>query len=269
MNHKVVEMAMVRAIRSVAQGIFQVDLRCPQVADLVLPGQFVTVEPGIASATCRRPFTVYSRTDEGIRLVFQDVGPNTHAYSQWQAGQKVEILGPCGQGISIDTARKCFLMLAGGCGLASMHLPTWEIGEQTSARIIVGCGFRRRAQVFGQADFQKIITDPNDLHVVTQEEDNKTAVDLLRVILNSESELPPPDKIQIITCGRNQMMQQVAAIAKQAGISCLVFIEQVMGCGGLGACCSCAVPLKAGGFAKLCEDGPVFLAEEVNWDELV
>ncbi|MFA6254912.1 MAG: hypothetical protein WC675_02635 [Patescibacteria group bacterium] len=261
---KVVDMAVVSSVTQIAQGIVKAALCCPRIAARVKPGQFVTIEPGIPSANCRRPFTVYSRRDDVIDLVIQDAGPNTRAYAGWKAGQDVEILGPIGQGIIIDPAIECFLMIAGGCGLASMHFPAREINEQTSARVIVGCGFRNRAQVFGQADFERIGATFN---YVTQAEDSKTAVDLLREILSRDG-LPSSDKVQIITCGPKPMMKQVALLAQEAGVSCLAFIEQVMGCGGIYACKSCAVPMLSGFPKYVCKDGPVFPAEEVNWYEL-
>ncbi len=263
---KVVEQATVQTIKTVAQDIVEVHLQCPQIASRVLAGQCVSIEPGIPSANCRRPFTVYFREDDIIRLVFQIVGPNTRAYADWKVGQEVEILGPIGQGITINQAIGCFLMITGGCGLASMYFPAWEISEQTSAKVIVGAGFRNREQVFGLADFQKIgIT----LDYVTEAEDGKNAVDLLLEILNGEDGLPSPDKMQIITCGPKRMMQQVATIAQQADISCLAFIEEVMGCGGNDICKSCGVPLKPQGFSYVCKTGPVFPTEEVDWDELI
>lgn len=262
---KVVEMATVRAVKTVAQDIVQVDLYCPKIASLVLPGQFVTIEPGIRGSSCRRPFTVYFREGEVIRLVFQVVGPNTQAYAAWQIGQRVEVLGPIGKPIHIDPGIQCFLLVAGGCGLASMLFPAWEICEQTQARAIVVAGFRNRSQIFGLSDFARMGVTMN---YVTQQEDRKTAVDLLGDTLRLGVDLPSPKTMQIITCGPKPMMAQVALLAQQAGISCLAFIEQVMGCGGVGCCKSCAVPMISGAVKYVCKDGPVFTVEEVKWDEL-
>ena len=38
--------------------------------------------------------------------------------------------------------------------------------------------------------------------------------------------------------------------------------EEFMAC-GMGACAGCAVPLAAGGYARVCADGPIFKAGEV------
>ena len=42
-------------------------------------------------------------------------------------------------------------------------------------------------------------------------------------------------------------------------------MEERMGC-GVGACLVCATPMKDGTMKHVCKDGPVFNAEEVDWD---
>lgn len=48
-----------------------------------------------------------------------------------------------------------------------------------------------------------------------------------------------------------------------------VSLEERMGC-GIGTCVACVVKIKKGDsweYKKVCKDGPVFLGEEVLWDE--
>jgi len=68
----------------------------------------------------------------------------------------------------------------------------------------------------------------------------------------------------IYTCGPEVMMRGVAAIAREAGIDCQVSMERMMSC-AFGACGTCNVAMRAGGYASACMDGPVFDAEEVAW----
>jgi len=262
---KVVEQATVVEVKTIAQGIVQADLNCPQIAGLVLPGQFVTLEPGATGSTCRRPFTVYSCDDTNIRLIIQIVGPNTKACANWQIKQPVEVLGPIGKPLSVNPSVECFLLVAGGCGLASLHLPAEQIASTTKARTIIVAGTKTKKQIFGQKDFERL---GSVFKFATDAEDHKTAVELLQEILAGDNHLPNPGQMQIITCGPVRMMQAVAKVAKDAGISCLAYIEQVMGCGGLGACKSCVVPIRGQMPKYICQDGPVFPAEEVDWDEL-
>ena len=59
-------------------------------------------------------------------------------------------------------------------------------------------------------------------------------------------------------------MRGVAAIAHESGLACQVSMERMMSC-GFGACGTCNVAMRAGGYASACMDGPVFDAEEVAW----
>ena len=63
-------------------------------------------------------------------------------------------------------------------------------------------------------------------------------------------------------------MKGVAAIAADRGISCYVSMEERMGC-GVGAClgCTCRTKDAAGEphMTRVCLNGPVFNAAEVDW----
>jgi dihydroorotate dehydrogenase electron transfer subunit len=34
---------------------------------------------------------------------------------------------------------------------------------------------------------------------------------------------------------------------------------------GLGVCMGCSTPVKAGGYKRVCKEGPVFLSTEIDW----
>jgi dihydroorotate dehydrogenase electron transfer subunit len=63
------------------------------------------------------------------------------------------------------------------------------------------------------------------------------------------------------------MMQRCAEIAEARGAACSASLENPMAC-GFGVCLGCAAPLREGGFALVCRDGPVFDARAVAWEGL-
>ena len=65
----------------------------------------------------------------------------------------------------------------------------------------------------------------------------------------------------VYVCGPVPMMKAVSAAVLEKGIKCQVSLEKYMGC-GLGACLSCSCQ-GVGRRLKVCQDGPVFWAEEV------
>ena len=68
----------------------------------------------------------------------------------------------------------------------------------------------------------------------------------------------------VLTCGPEPMMAGVARLCHERGIACQVSMERMMTC-GFGACSTCNVAMRRGGYASTCMDGPVFDAEEVAW----
>lgn len=70
------------------------------------------------------------------------------------------------------------------------------------------------------------------------------------------------------TCGPKIMMQGVAKMADARGIPCQVSMEERMGC-GVGACLCCATATKDNKgkqMSRVCLNGPVFSATEVDWN---
>ena len=73
----------------------------------------------------------------------------------------------------------------------------------------------------------------------------------------------------IFACGPKPMLRALKEYAEEAGIRCFVSMEERMAC-GVGACLGCVtrtVEQDAHSFvknARICKDGPVFDAEEVD-----
>ena len=63
------------------------------------------------------------------------------------------------------------------------------------------------------------------------------------------------------------MMAATARIAEQHRLVCYVSLENPMAC-GFGVCLGCAAPLRSGGFALVCRDGPVLRSSDVAWEGL-
>jgi len=73
----------------------------------------------------------------------------------------------------------------------------------------------------------------------------------------------------LFICGPDLMMKKAAELAAAHNIPARISLESMMGC-GFGACWSCVKRIKksdGGQWRKICEDGPVFWAEEIIWEE--
>ena len=73
------------------------------------------------------------------------------------------------------------------------------------------------------------------------------------------------DFTAVLACGPKPMLRGVAEAARAYGLPCQVSMEERMAC-GVGACLGCAIQMADGSMKHVCKDGPVFDAEEVDWD---
>lgn len=268
-----VEVASVQEVKPIAEGIYSMVLNSPEVSRLILPGQFVMLEPKAETSVLPRPFTVYSKPHgSSLEIVFQVVGKNTEWYSQLQEGDSIQVRGPCGQQAFINPQAECFILVGGGCGWAPLHYMAQYIAAlQLRVKVVAAAGFRTEDHVFGLDDLE---VDPSDVATYIAIEDESdlidefvdlqgNSVDLFRSIIEEDG-LPEACKIHVFTCGPKPMMKQIALLCQERGISCQVSLEEMMACGH-GACKSCAVEMTDGIIQYVCKDGSLFPAVEVKW----
>ena len=68
-----------------------------------------------------------------------------------------------------------------------------------------------------------------------------------------------PDGHEIFACGPPPMLEAIRALGRPAQLA----LEAGMAC-GFGACFGCVVPLRDGSFVRLCVDGPVVDAADLE-----
>ena len=67
-----------------------------------------------------------------------------------------------------------------------------------------------------------------------------------------------------MACGPEAMLAALARMLKSRDLENYVSLEAMMGC-GFGACHGCAVRTADGRYRKVCDEGPVFPLEEIQW----
>ena len=67
----------------------------------------------------------------------------------------------------------------------------------------------------------------------------------------------------VYSCGPPAMLEAVRAMCEDRGVEAELAMESPMAC-GYGACFGCAMPLRSGGYMRLCVDGPVIRAAEIE-----
>jgi len=229
------------------------------------PGQFLMVK--IQSQSCpllRRPFGIHGRGDDTVEIFFKVAGQGTALLARKRAGDTLDVLGPLGNGFGLEKglAGKTLWAVAGGRGIAPFKF--WaEQARSLGFRLKILYGGRIQADLplasgFRQAGFEIVCsTDDGSLGFkgfVTE-------------LLEAELGRARPDRL--FACGPDPMMAAVSRIAVAENIPCRLSLESQMGC-GFGACWGCVKKIRrrdSQEWVKVCEEGPVFEAYEVVWEE--
>jgi len=260
----------------VMPGIYLMWIEAPYVACSVQPGQFITVRCG--DFTLRRPLSIH-RVSGGreIALLFKVTGKGTLWLSQRQTGDRVDILGPLGNGFSIEPEAKNLLLVAGGLGIAPLVFLMQHASSQHQVTLIHGVSTATQLYTFSSLSVthipspsegvghgkgeerSKLPSLPNGVQFIPVTEDGSMgkkgmATDILPDFLDWAD--------QLYACGPVDMYKTMAPVAPE----CQVSLEVRMGC-GFGVCYSCTINTKKG-LKQVCRDGPVFELDDIIWQEV-
>ena len=212
-----------------------------------------------------RAFSVAEATPaaggEGVRLEFllEDVGPGTERLARLEPGEGLMLTGPLGRPFSmpgeVSPGAAGAILVGGGIGLAPLAILRRELGERgVPMRTLLG--FRDRAHSGGMELFRccEVRLASEDGHAGHR----GYVTDLLEVLLEGDA----VGSAVVYSCGPPAMLEAVRLLCAERGVPAQLALEAPMAC-GYGACFGCAVPLAAGGYMRLCVDGPVVDAAEI------
>lgn len=211
-----------------------------------------------------RAFSVAEATNDerGVRLSFllEDVGPGTAALARLGPGDGLLLTGPLGHPFSLprelnpDAAGA--ILVGGGIGLAPLALWRRELASRGIAERSL-LGFRDREHSGGLDLFRcsEVRLASEDGHAGHR----GYVTDLLAVMLEGDA----ARTAAVYSCGPPGMLEAVRALCAERGVEAELAMESPMAC-GYGACFGCALPLRGGGYMRLCVDGPVVRASAVE-----
>jgi dihydroorotate dehydrogenase electron transfer subunit len=235
-------------------------LEAPQIAQSAKPGQFVMVRCGENDEyPLRRPLSIHQREGNRIALLFNIVGGGTRWLSQRASGDKLDLLGPLGNGFSIYTESKKLLMIAGGIGIAPLRFLITEASKRSCETTLLIGG--RTAEVLYP---QSLLPEGLEL-IYTSEDATIGSHGMVTTFIPNYFDWAD----QVFACGPLPMYRNMAdnyPQLQQSGKSTQISLEVRMGC-GLGICYGCTVKTK-NGLKQVCQDGPIFELNDILWDEL-
>jgi dihydroorotate dehydrogenase electron transfer subunit len=271
--------------RQILPGQWLQHYHAPSIATATRAGQFVHVRTGDWSGlVLRRPFTVNTADPASgtISIHFREVGKGTTWMTRMRPGDRLDMLGPLGQGFQVDSRSRHLLLVAGGLGIADVRLLADEaLRDGRQVALLYGC--RDASEVYPSSLL------PDELEYLVATDDGSVGHHGFVTDLVLEYEAWAD---QAFACGPLPMLRTLAAMAtgrsRRLGVATLgrkrgagkpvrpgspearrkaflqVAMEQNMGC-AVGACLGCVV-WGVDGPQRVCREGPVFASAEIDWD---
>jgi dihydroorotate dehydrogenase electron transfer subunit len=251
------------------------------------PGQFVQLRlPATASPVLLpRPMSVASiagsRGALRVGFLYAPVGAGTLALAGLGVGSEVEMLGPLGRGFPLDHPGTPVLV-AGGRGVAPLLFAADELARRRRRAVLL-FGARARAQLVGLADaHRRLAALGGRLHVCTDDGSLGPKGNVVRLLERVAPGIGGP--LVLHACGPHAMLKAVARWALERGVPAFLAMESPMAC-GTGVCRGCPLPRSARAraaydpvtapslhgnreWAMCCTEGPVFAAEDLDWERI-
>lgn len=248
------ETAAVYTQDELAPGIFSMWI-ITEAAKEAKPGQFISVFSKDGSRLLPRPISICEADKEAgrLRIVYRVAGAGTKEFSGYVSGDDIEIMGPLGNGF--PTEGEHVFLIGGGIGIP----PMLELAKHLNCEKQIILGYRDR-DLFLRDEFEAY----GEVFVATEDGSVETKGNVLDAIrahgLTADV---------MYACGPTPMLRALKQYAQENHIRCYISLEEKMAC-GIGACLACVCQTKeidehsSVHNKRICKDGPVFLAGEVD-----
>jgi NAD(P)H-flavin reductase len=145
------------------------------------------------------------------------------------------------------------VLVGGGVGIAPLAILQDVLEAEAETDVTVLLGFRDGARAEGAAllDGARLATDDGSAG------HHGLVTDLLA------AELERDPMAVVYACGPAAMLEGVRALCASSSVPAQLALEAAMAC-GFGACFGCVVPRRGGGYVRVCLDGPVIDAAELD-----
>ena len=243
--------------------IYRMVVKVPEISAIANPGQFLMVRVNGLDPLLRRPFSIHQNKDDNLAILYKQIGKGTALMSKLQAGAQIDLLGPLGNQFKWQgqNGRKC--LIAGGMGAAPLLFLAQEmLKDNIKPHIMLGAR--------NKSELTAILPQFTELSCpLTYATDDGSMGHKGFIIECAESMMKRDEKWHIFSCGPHPMLRGIAELCRHNNWPCQVSMETMMAC-GISACLGCTIEAsqanqKGGKYLHVCQDGPVFAAEQIRW----
>ena len=251
----------------IASGYFKLTFDSAELAEKTKPGQFVMMKVHEDyDPLLRRPMGIYKvlnyQGSSCVEILYQVAGKGTKRISKMKKNNKIDILGPFGNGFNISGQIKEAVFVAGGVGVAPLvMLAEQMVKENPRLNTYLFIGGRSKNDILCLDDFKSLNTK---ITIATEDGSFGTQGLVLnplkKFILNQKNAF-------FFACGPYGMLKEIASLTCENNSYCQVSLDRRMAC-GFGVCLGCVIKVHAkknGTYKNVCTDGPVFDASEIVW----
>lgn len=239
-------------------GLYKFSIEAKEIVELAKPGNFIEIRINEnLDPFLRRPISIYNLDKEKgiLEFIFQVKGKGTELLAKKKEGDKIDIIGPLGNGTFKFEQYQNLAIIGGGIGI----FPLYELSKQAKnagKKVYTYLGFRNKDLVTLEKEFEDVSTT---LNITTDDgsyKNNGFAINYL------ENDLKEKNIDCIYACGPLPMLKAVKRLAEEKNIACQISLEEKMGC-GMGVCLGCAVRTSNSTdenpqYLHVCKAGPVF-----------
>jgi len=216
-----------------------------------VPGQFYLLR---ASETLdpllRRPFSILMWDDTHLEFLIRLKGRGTHLLRNMRVGDRIDVLGPLGNGYPDPLKDETPILVAGGVGIASVF-PLLHAGT----RLFYGA--MNSAELYLLDDIKKLT---GNIFICTDDGSKGFKGNAVERLIESLDDLAVA-KPTIYACGPEGMIAALLKFLSERGIPGYISFEERMAC-GIGACLGCVIKTVQG-YKRVCKEGPVFNVREI------
>jgi len=211
----------------------------------------------------RRPMSLYRALParRQVEFLYKVTGAGTRGLATLLPGDSVALLGPLGNGFTLDPQWKDIVVLGRGVGLATLA-PLAELAAEQGIGVAAIISARSRALVMS---VERFAASGARVEIVTDEDGTSDPAHVESILLDLVRDGRAD---AFFTCGSNRLMLMMKRVAATFGLPGQVAMEQQMAC-GLGMCFCCVRNFaSADGIEqrRVCSEGPVFaLSEALSW----
>jgi len=235
--------------------IYSLWIEAGRIAEIARPGQFLNLYCRSEARLLPRPISLceIDPASGRLRLVYRTAGAGTREFSSLKTGDRIDILGPLGNGFPTEHQGRA-LIIGGGIGVP----PLLELARQLPGEKTLVMGYRSRPYL------KEELSAAGPLCIASEDGSNGVRGNVMDAVREYQLQADT-----VYACGPLPMLRAVKSWSEERGITAWISLEERMAC-GIGACLGCVCRTKKKDEhsqvhnARVCREGPVFPASEVE-----